>query len=268
MSRSAGAFAQRYGRWAVVAGASEGLGAAFSTELAKRGLDVLLVARREAPLNELAERLRSRFDVHVETLAVDLSADDAVERLAAAVAGREVGLVVANAAYVPVGRFLDVSSDQLDTTLSVNARAPMRMARRFLPAMVERRRGGFVVMSSMAGLQGSAGLVGYSSTKAFGLVLAEGLWYEMRPHGVDVIGCAAGAIAGDKLDGVGAKEAPGTLVPERVARATLDALGRGPRVIPGRTNRLGAFVFGRLLTRRAAVRAMAKAAGGLQGTET
>jgi short-subunit dehydrogenase len=257
-------FHERYGLWAIVAGASEGLGAAFTRELARRGVNVLIVARREGPLQELAERVRAEFGVDVDVVALDLAADDAIDRLAAATADREVGLVIANAALVPVGRFLDVSSTQLDTAVDVNARAPMRLARRFLPAMVERRRGGFVVMSSMAGLQGSSGLVGYSSTKAFGLVLAEGLWYEMKPHGVDVIGCAAGAIAGEKLDGVGAKQAPGTLSPERVAGDTLNALGRGPRVIPGRTNRLGAFVFGRLLTRGAAVRAMAKASGSLQ----
>ena len=183
-----------------------------------------------------------------------------------ATADREVGLVIANAATVPIGPFIEAPPSELDRAIAVNCSAPMRLARRFLPPMVERGRGGLVVMSSMAGLQGSAGLVGYSSTKAYELVLAEGLWFEMRRHGLDVIGSAAGAIAGEKLDGVSSKEAPGTLPPERVAMDTLDALGRGPRVIPGRTNRLGAFVFGRLLTRRAAVRAMARASGGLSVT--
>jgi hypothetical protein len=257
-------FAERYGPWAVVAGASEGLGATFAIEAARRGLHVILVARRPGPLETLADDLRQRFAVNVETLALDLGDADAIDRIGVTVGDREVGLVVANAAHVPVGAFIEVAEDQLDTAVAVNARAPTLLARRFLPSMTARGRGGLVIVASMAGLQGGPSLVAYASTKAFDIVLAEGLWYEMAPYGVDVIGCVAGAVAGPKLGAAMGRAAPGTRTPEQVVTATFDALGRGPRVIPGSTNRVGAWFMTRLLSRRRAVAIMAKASGALR----
>lgn len=249
-------FAERYGPWAVVAGASEGLGRAFSTELAARGLNVVLVARREEPLRTLAAELTSAHGVTVDVLALDLASDDAVSRIGAL--GHEVGLVVANAASVPIGPFATVDPEELDLAVAVNCRGTLGLARHFLPLMAERRRGGMVIMSSLAGVQGTPILSTYAATKAFGLVLAEGLWHEFGRSGVDVIASAAGAIADPNLAKVKTKRAPGTLSPERVARETLDALGRGPRVVPGGTNRFAAVLMGRLLPRRVAVRIMAR----------
>lgn len=251
-------FAARYGAWAVVAGASEGLGRAFSVALAARGLNVLLVARREEPLRALAEQLARDHGISAETLALDLSVPDATERLAAVTADREVGLVVANAASVPIGPFATVPPDSLDLAIAVNCRTTLHLARQYLPIMAGRGRGGMVIMSSLAGMQGTPMLSTYASTKAFGLVLAEGLWHEFAPSGVHVIGCAAGAISDPNLAAVKAKRAPGTLPPERIAEDTLAALGLGPRVVPGGTNRVAALLMGRLLPRRMAVRIMAR----------
>src|SRR4051812_24625266 len=179
----------RYGPWAVVAGASEGIGAAFATALAARGIDLVLVARRPEPLEALAARL----PVQTVTVAADLA--DGVEPVLAATAGLDVGLVVCNAAYSPIGPFLD--SDPADTAraLALNCAVPLALARGYLPAMAARGRGGFVLMSSLAGMQGSPGLTAYAATKAFGAVLAEGLWDELRAHGVDVVTAVAGAVA-------------------------------------------------------------------------
>ena len=258
MSQSVPGFRERYGQWAVVAGASEGLGRAFSDELARRGLNLLLVARKDAVLQQTAAELRAAHGVDVEVLAVDLGLADSVDRIAAATVDREVGFVVANAAFVPIGRFAEIEPADLDQAIAVNCRGTLQLARRFLPPMAARGRGGMVVMASMAGLQGTPMLATYAATKAFDLVLAEGLWQEFGTHGVDVIGSAAGAIADPNLARVKTKKAPGTMSPEAVVLETLAALGKGPRVVPGRTNKIASVLMSRLLPRRAAVRIMAR----------
>jgi len=244
-----GGFARRYGPWVLVAGASEGLGAAFATELARRGVGVVLVARRAALLAEVAQRLPGPS----MTVAADLGTPDGLDAVEAATADAELGLVVANAAYAPIGAFLDLDGDQARRMLAVNCLAPVELARRFLPAMVSRGRGGFVVMSSLAGLQGTPRIALYSATKAFGAVLADGLWAELRGTGVDVVACVAGAVETPNLAGAKPRRAPGTLPPETVAAATLDGLGRGPRIVPGVVSRLSATLMSRLLPRRAAI---------------
>jgi short-subunit dehydrogenase len=184
-------FRDRYGPWALVAGASEGIGAAFATELARRGLDVVLVARRQQPLDALAATLPTAS----RTVAVDLSTMDGLNALVAATAGLDVGLVVANAAYSPIGAFVDQDPAQLTRVLDLNCRAPMLLARWYAPAMATRGRGGLVIMSSLSGLQGTGTIAAYAASKAFDRVLAEGLWAELRPAGVDVVTCVAGAVA-------------------------------------------------------------------------
>jgi short-subunit dehydrogenase len=248
-------FAQRYGPWAIVAGASEGLGGAFATELARRGLNLVLVARRPEPLAALAATL----PIRTITVAADLSTVDGVAEVIAAAADHEVGLVVANAAYSPIGSFLRLELAQSYRALDLNCRAPLQFAHRFLPPMVERGRGGFIVMSSMAGLQGSPPITVYAATKAFGAVLAEGLWAELRGTGVDVVACVAGAVATPNLAGAKARRAPGTLSPQRVVATALRGLGRGPRVVPGATMRVSAVVMSRLLPRRTAIGLISRA---------
>jgi short-subunit dehydrogenase len=244
---------QRYGRWALVAGASEGIGAAFATALAAKGLDLVLVARRPAPLAELAARL----PVRTVTVSADLA--DGVEPVLAATADLEVGLVVCNAAYSPIGAFVDADPAHTQRALRLNCVAPLALAHGYLPAMAARGRGGFVIMSSLAGQQGSPGLAVYAATKAFGAVLAEGLWDELRGHGVDVLAVVAGAVATPGLRRSTSRRAPGTVTPDAVAAAALAALGRRPRTVPGALMKVSAAAMSRLLPRRTGIRVMGKA---------
>ena len=109
-------------------------------------------------------------------------------------------------------------------------------------------------MSSLSGLQGTPHISVYAATKAFNINLAESLWYELRPHGIDVVACCAGAMPTPGYETNFGKKVPGMLSPEEAARQTLDGLSRGPRLVPGVVNRLGAQVMGRVVSRRAAVR--------------
>lgn len=157
-----------------------------------------------------------------------------------------IGLVVANAAYAPMGSFVDMDLAEAQRALDLNCRAPLLLAHRYLPAMAKRGRGGLIVMSSLAGQQGSPGLAAYAATKAFGAVLAEGLWSELRGHGVDVLTCVPGAVAETEPS------------KDQVVRAALRALGRRPRTVPGVLMWLSAAVMSRLLPRRTAITVMGR----------
>ena len=260
-------FRSRYGQWALIAGGSQGLGLAFADEAAARGLDVVLVARRPDALQEAADGVRSRHGVQVRTVVADL-AEQATYRqvLPVATDGLEVGLVVANAGAAPAGPFLHADPARTGQAVELNCRSVLALARCFLPPMAQRGRGGYVVMSSAAGLQGSPGLAAYAATKAFGRVFAESLWAELRPRGVDVLACVPGAVRTPGFEGSGIVSAPGTLTAAAVAAETLRYLGRGPVVVPGRFMRTATAAM-RLLPRRAAVTVMARASRDLSPDE-
>ena len=183
------AFRVRYGPWAVIAGASEGIGAAFATALAARGLNLLLLARRQEPLDVLAATLRG---VEVRTASVDLGAADLASRISELTQGLEVGLVVASAALSLTAPFLELELEQVLRTVDLNVRAPLVLAHLLGHPMASRGRGGLVFMSSVAGIIGSPRVATYAGTKAFALQFGDSLWAELEPRGVDVVTCAAG----------------------------------------------------------------------------
>jgi short-subunit dehydrogenase len=275
MARIVSPFRARYGRWALVVGGSDGLGAAFAAELAGRGLDLMLVARREDVLDEVARRLHDTHGVEVRTLALDAAQPGAADEFARRTADLDLGLVVCNAALSPTGAFLDAPADELDRVLDLNCRLATQLARVMGARLVERGRGGLVFLSSVAGFQGTAMVAQYAATKAYLRVLAEGLWVELRPHGVDVVASCPGRVHTPTFDGsqpaaLGRyrRFAPPVMAPEPVARETLDALGRQPVVIPGRRNRLAAFAAVRLLPRRSAVTLASDATQTMYQTES
>ena len=248
----------RYGLWALVAGASEGLGAAFATRLAQHGFHLVLIARRADKLEQLADQLRGDHGVEVRTLALDL-ADGAWFPTVQALANElEIGVGVYNAAYSFVAPLLDRPLADALRVASVNVEGPLRFVHALAPAMRTRKRGALILMSSLAGFQGSPRLAAYASSKAFITVLAESLWSELRPEGIDVLVSCAGAIRTPGYLATAKGDAPGTLDPARVVELTLRAIGKGPMVVPGGVNKLARFFLGRLLTRRAAVGVMAR----------
>jgi short-subunit dehydrogenase len=244
---------QRYGPWALIVGASDGIGAAFADALAAGGLDVVLVARRAAPLNALADRLKSVHNVRTRVLTADAATAAGIEAIAAA--PEEVGLLVVNAALDPIGPFDDLAPSEVDAMLDLNCRAAAQLSHAFGGAMLGRGRGGVVLMSSMASLQGSAVVAHYAATKAYLRVLAEGLWYEWRPSGVDVLACCPGLVQTPTYERGQPRPSrlvPPPMKPSVVATQALAALGRRPVVFPGRRNRVAA-TLAQLLPRRSAI---------------
>jgi uncharacterized protein len=256
-------FPEKYGPYAVVVGGSYGLGAAFAEGIARRGVNLILVARDEERLTATAERLRQKHAIDITAFAADVADYESVKKQLTAL-NLDIGLLVYDAAYAPIGLFETVTEEQLERATAVNVKAPLLLAKLLSAPMIKRGRGGIILMSSLAGSQGSPKLAAYAATKSFNAVLAEGLWAELTPHGVDVLACLAGAI---RTPGYQEAEtgtsAPGTLDADVVAEQTLNALGTGPIIIPGAVNKLARFVLTRLLSRRAAIAIMSSNTKGL-----
>jgi uncharacterized protein len=260
-------FTARYGPWAIVAGASEGIGAAYAEALAARGLNLLLIARRAELLQSLASELSTKYNIETKTIPLDLSAPDAVDQIAENTKDVEIGFLIYNAAFSAIGPFLERPLEDHIKEINTNAFTPLKLIYLFAEQMLTRGRGGMVLMSSLSAFQGSAYLSTYAATKAFNIVLAEGLWEEWRERGVDVIVCVSGAV---KTPNYVASE-PGqtgglgdmTMNPDQVVREALNSLGKGPYVIPGRMNRISSFVMRHLLPRRAAVKFMGRVLRGM-----
>jgi short-subunit dehydrogenase len=238
-------FAERYGPWAVVTGAAQGLGEEYATTLAARGVSVLGVDVRPSP-------------AAAQSLVADLASDDGVAAVLGACGALEIGLLVANAALSLEGPFLSHPLDGLLTQLDVNCRAPLRLVHGLLPAMVTRGRGGVILMSSLSAMRGSPMVAGYAATKAWNLILAESLWDEMRDTGVDVMAVLPGStrtpgwVASKPQDSLGTAN---VMEAAAVVAEVLEALGTGPSFVPGATNR-DSEQFMATLERPAAVRLM------------
>jgi short-subunit dehydrogenase len=245
-------FAARYGPTALVTGASSGIGEQFARVLASLGIDLVLVARRRDRLDALAAELRETRDVEVQTLPVDLAREDFLTPVLLACEGRDVGLVVSNAGFGAKGAHHETDVATLERVLAVNCRAPMLLAHAFAPQLIERGRGGILITGSIEAYQGLAYSAVYAASKAFARSLGEGLWEELRGHGVDVLVLSPGATDTEMLpnSGLSVEDMPTpVMTPESVARAGLEQLGRGPDFVPGLVNRL--FVSGiGLLPRR------------------
>ena len=245
-------FHARYGPWAAVAGATEGIGRAYAQVLAERGLNILLIARRAELLESEAQLIRRRYRVEVRTASLDLAAPDLAARFENAIADLDVGLLVYNACYSRVAEFAATSADDHLRMLDVNCRGPLALCERLVPRLLARGRGGLLLMSSMSGFQGSALVGTYAATKAFNIVLAESLWAELAPRGVDALACVAGATLTPGFEAITPEARRGKAFPmraEAVAREGLAALGRRPVHIAGRLNRF-VNALGRLMSRR------------------
>jgi short-subunit dehydrogenase len=238
-----GTFRERYGPWALVAGASDGIGECFARRIAAEGVNVLLLARRETLLAKLAAELAAEHGVEARPLVADLTAGDLDRRVAEATRELEVGLLVQNAGAVHGARpFHDHPVEHALGLVALNCAGPVLLAHRLGARMRERGRGGIVLVGSMISFAGSAWVAVYAATKAFGRILAEGLWHELRPHGVDVLGAIAGATKTPAMLASSASFAsyPGAMEPDEVARGALAFLGRGPIWIAGEAHRKAA----------------------------
>jgi short-subunit dehydrogenase len=263
---NAASFAVKYGPWALVTGASRGLGAEFARQLAARGLNLVLAARSEDQLKDLARTLEREYNISAKIIAIDLSREDLLDPVRRAADSLEIGLVVNNAGLSRVGPFLNMSADHLLNQFHTNARAALILTRHFGEKMAARGRGGVIFLSSGSALHGTPLSANYSGTKAYNLMLAEALWAEWKPLGVDVLGFIAGLTRTPGVEANGLK--PNALVPlgrpGKVVGRALNALGKKPSAADGIRNRLGYAIFN-LAPRSFATRILGKSMNDLFG---
>ena len=228
-------FAQRYGPWGIVAGASNGIGAGFARSMAKRGLNVVLMARRGDALAQTADEIESSYGVSTRVLVADLTSPDVLDRVGEATADLDIGLMVYNAgAMHGVARFLDQQVRDPLYLIDLSCRGPVLWTHHFGRRLRTRRSGGMILMSSMSALVGSALTVTYSATKAFDINLAEGLAVELAPYGVDVMAVLAGLTRTPTMVDSGARlEGFPMMEPDEVSEEALEALGSGSIVVAG-----------------------------------
>lgn len=227
----------RYGPWALITGASDGIGQAAARHLAAAGVHVVLVARRESALRALAEDLERSHHVQTRVVAVDLSRPSGAGEVAEACAGVDVGLVVLAAGFGAAGPFLESPAATAVEMIGVNVGAVTVLAHVMGARLAARGRGGIVLFGSILGWQGVPGQAVYAATKAYVQALAEGLHGELAGHGVDVVAAAPGPVHTGFAARAGMTMGSAT-TPEVVAAGALRKLGRGVTAVPGAQSRL------------------------------
>lgn len=251
----------RYGPWAVVTGASSGIGRETALALAEAGLNLVLVARGREVLEEMAVDLASRHGIEARALPADLAPGTGAEEVEAATRDLDVGLLVAAAGFGTSGPFLDSSPEREMEMLDVNCRAPLRMSLHFGRRFAARGRGGIILMGSIVGFQGTPLAANYAATKAYVQTLAEALHAELAPLGVDVLASAPGP-TNSGFAGRAGMRMGAALASADVARKTLDALGRRSTALPGALSKVLAYSLAPL-PRWARVRVMGRVMGGM-----
>jgi uncharacterized protein len=249
---------ERYGNWALVAGAAEGIGEGFTTMLSANGFNIILADLNGESMHHLAIKVKKEYHVETMELHLDLAATDAAEQCMKAVASTDCRLMVYVAAYSKVCRFNDLEPSELDGFLSVNARTLLHLVHGFSTRLtVAHKTGGILLLSSLAGLIGPQYVATYAATKAFSIQLTEALHEEWREHGIDITVCCAGTVSTptywkSKPDFEQMK--PMVMQPMEVAAYAMNQLGKKTICIPGLKNRLQYFFLMRMIPRMIASR--------------
>ena len=253
-----------YGPWAVVTGASSGIGKAFAEQLADAGTNLVLVARRKNILEKMAADFEQK-GVDVRIIQADLANGDEAGSIAAKTADLDVGLLVASAGFGTSGEFASSSLEAELKMLDVNCRALLMMSHQFGQRFKAQGRGGMILLSSILAFQGAANSAHYSATKGYVHQLAEGLAQELEPHGVDVLALAPGPTMTGFATAAGMQMGSG-LTPDTVAKEALQKLGRRRTVLPGGLSKILRFSSG-TLPRPLRVRLFSRIMGGMVDQE-
>ncbi len=235
-------FKEQYGPWALVTGASAGIGAEFARQLARTGLNLILIARRKQRIDALARQLQSANKIQVKPIAADLSRPDFLPPLVSAIGSVEVGLLVNNAGFGLAGEFLDHEREKELALLDVNCRAPLILTHAFGRQMAQRRRGGIIFVSSLSGFIATPFEAHYAASKAYELFLAESLGYEFKKYGVDILALCPGATKTEFHVVAGSRPIAGMPVAPVVGLA-IKTLGKKRVAIPGWHNRMLVYLL-------------------------
>jgi short-subunit dehydrogenase len=253
---------RQLGDWALIAGGSEGVGACFARRLAAAGVNLVLLARKPEPLEALAVELRAASRVAVRTLSLDLTTADALDQMRAATDDLEVGMLICNAgSETRFGDFVDTPLSRAEAMIRLNVVVPTALAHHYGGLMKQRGRGGVILVGSMAGNSGCAKIAVYAAAKAYSQTFAEGLWAELNPRGVHVLGLVIGATRTPALERAIGIAHEGLADADEMAREGLEHLDEGPVWVAG--GNAGAARHIRALPRAEAVSMMSRGTASL-----
>jgi len=232
-------FKEDYGEWALITGASSGIGLEYSKQLAEKQLNVVMVARRAERLEALAEEIKQTYGVATKIIVADLSTAAGIQAVKDETIRLNIGLLVNNAGREDSGYFLRTSIEVALMTVDLNCRAPLQLTHHFAQLMVKRQKGGIIFMASIVSFQGVPHIANYAASKAYDLIFAEGIAAELKPYNVDVTVVAPGFTKTElspafNFDGLPMKP----MAPELVAKEGIRSLGRKRLTIPGAINKL------------------------------
>lgn len=233
-------FFGKYGPWAVVTGASSGLGEEFSRQLAALKLNLVLIARRKEKMELLSSELMNRHGVDIKIVPADISNVDFLKQVQSVTDSLDIGLLVNNAGFALTGGFLDHKIEEELSLLYVNCRAPLMLAHTFGNKMVQRGKGGIINVSSASAFLPMPYRTHYAATKVYDLHLSEGLWFELRQNSVDVLALCPGSTRTEFSKVAGTKKTG--MEPGPVVELALKNLGKKSFVIPGFNNRIITFI--------------------------
>jgi short-subunit dehydrogenase len=245
-------FTKKYGTWALIAGAAEGIGEAFSRELASKKINLLMVDVQQEKMQTLALQLEKEFSIQTHCITLDFSQTNAAEKILQTSQTLDCRLLVYVAAFSRVKPFLQVTDQELDAFIDINCRTQLHLVHGFASQLKTKEGGGIILLSSLAGLIGMQLVATYAATKAFAWNLAEALHHELKPNNIDVMACIAGATATPTY--LATQPTYGFIKPKvqqpvEVAKAALQKLGKRTRFIPGLSNRFNYFLLTRIMPR-------------------
>jgi uncharacterized protein len=240
---------QQFGPWAVVTGASSGIGKEFARQLAASGLNLVLVARRLSLLEDLGSQLASQFGVQYRAIGVDLTEPSFLDTIKAATQDLDVGLLVSNAGAVTVGEFLALERNTLDQSVRLNVLAHLSVVQHYSHHLAQRGRGGVLLVSSTAGTHGAPFMADYAAAKAYILMLGEALHLEFQPRGLHLTVLLPGPTATEGVAASGFDLPTKLMSVEQCVAEGLDALqaNRATHIAGGMNRIMTALIPGSLM---------------------
>lgn len=240
---------EKYGGWALITGASSGIGAEFAERLGEMGFNLILTARREDRLNELSDKIKKSKSVDVQIVKAGLSYEDEVYRLIEEVGDKEVGMLINNAGYGSTGNFTFNDPQFEIDMVKLSCVTPTILTHHYSRKMKERNKGAIIFLGSVVAMQPVPMMAVYSASKVFNSYMGDALWYELKKYNIDVLSVNPGGTKTGFQRIAEIEGGPFVRTPQQVVSTSLDALGRKPSAIDGFPNKLMAF-FTKLMPRK------------------
>ncbi len=233
--------AEKYGKWALITGASSGIGEEFARKFSGLGFNLIIVARRFDRLQKLKTELEQKNNVEVIPLEIDLSEENFITKLIPIINEKEIGILVNNAGFGYRKDFINSDVETDVKMIKVNCIAPTIITHHVLSQMIERKKGALIFLGSLVAFQPTPTTALYAATKAFDAFLGNALWYELKKYNIDVITINPGGTETEFHQVAKSTMGPFPRTSQQVVDTTLKALGKKPSVVDGLFNKILAF---------------------------